>query len=410
MNDEPVVRFENISKRFVFTSEAPQSILETAISFFSRRRRALRNRDLWAVRDVSFEVMPGQAIGIIGRNGSGKSTLLKLIARILRPNQGRMMINGRTSALLELGAGFHQDLTGRENIFLNAAVLGISKEDVAERYDDIVAFSELGDYINMPVKHYSSGMYMRLGFSVAIHVEPDILIVDEILAVGDQAFQTKCIDRIYEMRRNGVTIIMVSHNLGMIRKLCSELIWLENGVMRDAGPTESIARAYMLSTLPHRKRQPENEPTAHVARRAGSGEIEITAVRLLNAQGEEADTFQTSGCIIIEMDYLAHKPIPDPDFSLSIFRQDDVFVTGTNNLLGGLPIESVAGTGTIRYIVDRIPLLPAKYYLTPAIYNSKTEQAYDYHEKARSFHVVSDGLDEIHGLVKIPARWEWQPA
>ncbi|MCP4428533.1 MAG: ABC transporter ATP-binding protein, partial [Chloroflexi bacterium] len=188
MNENPVIRLEKVSKRFVFTSETPQSILETAVSFFSRQRRAQRNRDLWAVRDVSFEVMPGQAVGIIGRNGSGKSTLLKLIARILRPNSGRMMINGRTSALLELGAGFHPDLTGRENIFLNAAVLGISKEDVAARYDDIVAFSELGDYINMPVKHYSSGMYMRLGFSVAIHVDPSILIVDEILAVGDQAF------------------------------------------------------------------------------------------------------------------------------------------------------------------------------------------------------------------------------
>ncbi len=409
MNNEPVVRFENVSKRFVFRPETPQSILETVISFFSSQHRAERDQDLWAVNDVSFEVLPGQALGIIGRNGSGKSTLLKLIARILRPNQGRIMINGRTSALLELGAGFHPDLTGRENIFLNAAVLGISKEDVAAHYDDIVAFSELGDYINMPVKHYSSGMYMRLGFSVAIHVMPDILIVDEILAVGDQAFQTKCIDRIYEMKNNGTTIIMVSHNLSMIRKLCSKLIWLENGVMRRVGPTEVVAGDYMAYSHEQEGHTLANRDASLGFRRAGSGEIVITAVRLLNAQGEETNTFQTNGIMIVEIDYLSHKPITDPNFSLSIFRQDDVFITGTNNLLGGLPIDQVEGTGTIRYIIDRIPLLSAKYQLTPAIYNNKTEHAYDYHEKAYSFRVVSGDSDEIHGFVKIPAKWEWEP-
>jgi len=211
------------------------------------------------------------------------------------------------------------------------------------------------------------------------------------------------------MKNNGVTIVMVSHNLDMMRKLCSTLVWLENGNMREIGPSESVARKYMLSAMSDGNHQLIGK-SATPARRAGSGEIEITAVRLFNIQGKESDTFQTSGSIVIEMDYLAHEPIPHPNFSLSIFRQDDVFMTGTNNILGGTPIERVTKTGTIRYIVDRIPLLPAMYYLTPAIYNSKTEQVYDYHERSHSFRVVSGGFDEIHGLIKIPARWEWKPA
>src|SRR5690606_11770553 len=184
-----------------FTPDMPQSVLETMIAIFSRRRRR-SSQALWAVQDVSFDIMPGQCVGIIGRNGSGKSTLLKLIARIIQPTSGEILVSGRVSALLELGADFHPDLTGRENIYLNASVLGLSRDETEELFDDIVAFSELGEFIDMPVKHYSSGMYMRLGFSVAIHVRPDILIVDEILAVGDQNFQTKCIDRIMEMRRD----------------------------------------------------------------------------------------------------------------------------------------------------------------------------------------------------------------
>ncbi|HRO91776.1 MAG TPA: ATP-binding cassette domain-containing protein, partial [Promineifilum sp.] len=182
---QPAIRLRNVSKRFAFTPDMPQSVLETAIAAVTRRRRRRdRSHDLWAVHDVSFDVFPGQSLGIIGRNGSGKSTLLKIIARIIQPTSGEITVNGRVSALLELGAGFHPDLTGRENIYLNASVLGLSREETATLFNDIVEFSELDEFINMPVKHYSSGMYMRLGFSVAIHVHPDILIVDEILAVG----------------------------------------------------------------------------------------------------------------------------------------------------------------------------------------------------------------------------------
>ncbi len=409
MSSEPVVRFENISKRFVFTPETPQSILEVVASFFSRRRRAQRNRDLWAVRDVSFEVMPGQALGIVGRNGSGKSTLLKLIARILRPTAGRMMINGRTSALLELGAGFHQDLTGRENIFLNASVLGLDKESIHARFDDIVSFSELGEFIDMPVKHYSSGMYMRLGFSVAIHVQPDILIVDEILAVGDQAFQTKCIDRIFDLKRQGVTIIMVSHNLNMMRKLCTDLIWLENGQVRERGRSESVAGKYVAYSYKREGRQLANRTASLTINRKGSGEIEITAVRFLDAQGQEHNTFKTGESMTIAMDYVAHQPITEPEFGLVFLRHDGVHIAGPNNLQGGLKIGVVTGSGTIRYCIERLPLLPARYQISAAIHNSRTTRAYDYHDQAYAFRVVPSGTDEVQGLIELPAKWEWRP-
>jgi lipopolysaccharide transport system ATP-binding protein len=409
MNVEPVVRFENVSKRFVFTPETPQSILETVISLFSRRRRGQRQQDLWAVQDVSFEVLPGQALGIIGRNGSGKSTLLKLISRILRPNTGRMMINGRTSALLELGAGFHPDLTGRENIFLNAAVLGLSKEEIHERYQDIVDFSELGDFINMPVKHYSSGMYMRLGFSVAVHVEPDILIVDEILAVGDQPFQTKCIDRIYDMKQKGTTIIMVSHNLGMMRKLCTQLIWLDNGEVRETGPTEEVAGLYMAYSYEQEGQQLSVRDQIQSFNRSGSGEIEITAVRFLNGSEQEQNAFHTGEKMIVEMSYLAHQPIKEPEFGLSIFRQDGVHVAGPNNLAGGYNTGIVQGKGKIRYCIEQMPLLPARYQLTAAIHDSLSNAAFDCHEQAYSFRIVPGEKKEVYGLVEMRSRWEWEP-
>ena len=410
MSVEPVIRFENISKRFLFTSETPQSVLETIISFFSRRRRAQRSHNLWAVRDVSFEVLPGEVLGIVGRNGSGKSTLLKLLARILRPNGGRMMINGRISALLELGAGFHADLTGRENIFLNASVMGLSKEEIQDRYQAIVDFSELGDFINMPVKHYSSGMYMRLGFSVAIHIEPDILIVDEILAVGDQQFQTKCINHIFEMMKKGTTIIIVSHDLSLMRKLCTKLIWLDKGEMQAVGPTMDVARHYMAHMFGTAGQSLTETKVNQISSRTGSGEAEITAVRFLNMCEEEEDTFKTGDSMIIELSYLTHKPLDDPEFGLSLFRKDGVHVASPSNLISGLRTGLLDGSGKIRYCIERLPLLPADYQLTAAIHDGVSNFQYDNHDRAFSFRIVPGGTKELYGLVELPAHWEWEPA
>lgn len=401
MGDEPIIEFENVSKRFSFTSEKPQSVLETIISAFSRNKAAAQ--DLWAVKDVSFAIQPGQCFGIIGRNGSGKSTVLKLIARILRPTNGRIIVRGRVSALLELGAGFHQDLTGRENIYLNASLLGLDEAETNARFADIVAFSELGDFIDMPVKHYSSGMYMRLGFSVAIHMRPDILIVDEILAVGDQAFQTKCLDAILKLRRSGTTIIMVSHNLNVMRTMCTHLLWMNKGKPVAMGLVEEIAAEYQAYSYAREETQfadgVASQPPA-------TSDVQITAVRFLNDCGEEQQTFQTGDAMIIEMEYRARKPVHNPEFGLAIHRQDGVHVNGPNTKLAGVDLGVVEGSGVIRYHIAHLPLLPARYQVSTAVHDSQTHYCYDYHKEAYAFRVVSGGTTELDGLIAIPSTWE----
>lgn len=402
MAEQPIIRFENVSKRFAFTKDKRTSILQTVFSAFSRDHG--EDKDLWAVREVSFAIMPGQCFGIVGRNGSGKSTMLKLIARILRPTHGRIVVHGRVSALLELGAGFHHDLTGRENIFLNASLLGLDEETTRARYDDIVAFSELGEFIDMPVKHYSSGMYMRLGFSVAIHMQPDILIVDEILAVGDQAFQAKCLDAIMGMRRRGVTIIMVSHNLNVMRTLCTHMLWMDKGAAQAQGPVEEIAAEYQAFAF---AREDARFVGAGVERQ-GSGEVEITAVRFLDAAGREQTQFRTGAAMTIEMDYMAHKPVLNPEFGLAIFREDGVHVNGPNTKLAGLDMGRLQGPGVVRYQIAQLPLMPSRYQVTTAVHDGQTHYCYDYHKKAYNFRIVPGGTTELDGLIALPATWTWE--
>lgn len=406
---DPILRFENVSKRFVFLREKPQSIINTITSSFRQKPKEEEPSYLWALHEVSFDVMPGQCVGIVGRNGSGKSTALKLTTGILRPTSGQITTQGRVSALLELGAGFHQDLTGRENIFLNGSLLGLSKEYLEDKYDDIVAFSELGDFIDMPVKHYSSGMYMRLGFSVAIHIDPEILIIDEILAVGDRPFQIKCIDRIYELKDRGVTILLVSHNLEIVRRLCTDLIWLENGKMKAFGATEEIAELYAASGH-------DADPSAKLwlrektFTRHGSGEIEITDVRLLNAQNQEQNIFRTGESMTIEMDYTAHQPVHEPEFGLAIVNQDGVIVTSPNIHRANLDVGTVTGSGKLRYTIDNLPLLTAHYAITVAVHDSRLAFAYDFHKEAYPFSVaVNDDTESYQGIVEIPATWNWLP-
>ncbi len=406
---QPAIRLRNVSKRFAFTQDAPQSVLESIIAMISRRRRRSGSKKLWAVRDVSFEVMPGQCVGIIGRNGSGKSTLLKIIARIIQPTSGEIMVRGRVSALLELGAGFHPDLTGRENIYLNASVLGLGREETEVLYDEIVEFSELGEFIDMSVKHYSSGMYMRLGFSVAIHVRPDILIVDEILAVGDQSFQAKCLDRIMEMKRDGTTILFISHDLRSVSHLCSDVIWLDHGEVRMAGLTDHVLAHYS----DHIFQQVGNRLAAANQlsgfQRWGTQQIQITDVRLINEAGEKSTLFQTGDTLTVEMDYIAHEPIEEPEFGLAIHALDGTHITGPNSRAGGITFGVVEGKGTVRYDIHRLPLLAGRYQLTAAVHDSVDPIAYDYHQAAYSFRVIEGGTEEKEGVVALDASWEWQP-
>jgi lipopolysaccharide transport system ATP-binding protein len=407
-----VIKLENVSKRFEMATEKPQSFLETLIARFSLRHRhhyqpqQKQDQSFWAVNNVSLDIHSGESIGILGRNGSGKSTLLKLITRVIRPNNGRIMVTGRVSALLELGAGFQPDMTGRENIYLNASLLGLEKEYIQTHFEAIVAFSELGDFIDVPVKFYSSGMYMRLGFSIAVHIMPQILIVDEILAVGDQSFQEKCINHIYDMKRNGVTIILVSHSLDMMRKLCTKVVWMEKGVMRAEGDAEQVIQLY-LDSLQENAHQPLFQTEKEI-QRLGNGDIEITGVRLLDKDGNEVEDFNTGDALTIEMQYMAHRPVVEPEFGLAIYREDGVQVNGPNNQFAGFPIPKVEGAGKVLYQIKSLPLLPGSYLVSVAVHNARYMMTYDHHVKAYGFQVGSAGTREIYGLVQMAAEWAWQ--
>ena len=407
----PIVQFEQVGKRFDFHSGGSTTILESLANRFSRKKRLQQqaDHDFWAVNDVSFDIMPGESVGIIGKNGSGKSTALKLMTHILHPTTGKVTVRGHVSALLELGTGFHPDLTGRENIFLNAAILGLQKETVAEQYEKIVAFSELGEFIDMPVKHYSSGMYMRLGFSVAIHLNPDLLIVDEILAVGDQNFQGKCLDKIHDMQRDGVTLIMVSHNLDVMRKMCTRLIWMDKGNMLADGIAEEVADEYDSFAADDDVALILETESNEKFKRSGSREAEITAVRILDSDGNVERRFKTHDSLVVEMDYIAHEEIKTPEFRVAIYREDGFHINDPNTHVGGLDIKTINGTGTVRYTIPDLPLMPARYLITTAIHNAHAPRTYDYHEQAYTFRVIPGGAKRQWGAIEIAANWNISP-
>jgi len=282
------VRFDQVSRKFILHRERARSIQESVFSLFRRNKDP--REEFWALRDISFTVEQGETVGIIGPNGAGKSTLLKLISRILEPTSGRIEVNGKMGALLELGAGFHPDLTGRENIYLNGSILGLSRAQIRQKMDQIIAFAELERFIDVPVKHYSSGMYVRLGFSVAVHTDPEILLVDEVLAVGDVAFQRKCLERIDHARQQGVTILFVSHSAETVRHVCSRALWLDEGRLVADGSAEAVVARYLDHSWTTQEGGPKVEGSNE--RRWGSGVVQIVGVRILDGEGQERQHFQ----------------------------------------------------------------------------------------------------------------------
>jgi len=428
------VEFQEVSKRFIVHHERPRSFQELAVSFF-RRNNASRE-ELWALRDVSFAVERGETLGLVGPNGAGKSTALKLISRILEPTSGRIAVNGRVSALLELGAGFHPDLTGRENVYLNGSILGLSRREMREKFGDIVRFAELERFIDMPVKHYSSGMYMRLGFAIAIHVDPDILLVDEVLAVGDQSFQRRCLDRINEMKRRGVTILFVSHDLGAVRSLCDRAIWLEGGRVQAEGATREVVDRYLMRVhekeradlaaqqappaealpgeglhpepCPEPRRRAVEGPSEGVSaeggrRRWGTREIEITSVRLLNSAGEETLLFESGQPAVIEIGYRVNRPVEAPVFGIAIYRNDGTHCYGTNTDIEGIPTDGLKDVGVVRVAFDSFAFIEGSYTLDVAVH-ARDGYPYDYHRPYCTFAVRSRLRDE--GVFRPRHRWE----
>ncbi|MCJ7582976.1 MAG: ABC transporter ATP-binding protein, partial [Candidatus Aminicenantes bacterium] len=355
-----------------------------------------------ALKDVSFEVEEGTAFGAIGENGSGKSTLLKIVTGIVKPTSGNVTVNGKVSALIELGAGFHPEITGRENIFINGIMLGLSKKEITEKFDEIVRFAELEEFIDAPVKTYSSGMYMRLGFSIAINVNPDVLLVDEVLSVGDAAFVPKCLDRIDDFRRRKKTILFVSHDLATVRKICDKVVWLKEGVIQTIGEPNRVVDAY-LQDVADKQEEDFEKRTQRVNKeeiydenrrenRWGKREVEITKTIITNADGKEKHVFSPDEGMIIEVNVEAYSEIKDFAFGIGLFNSQGICCYGTNTIIEELEPASISGKGKVHLKIDRLNLVNGTYYLDIAVHK-RDGYPFDYHRNLYSFLVSSSEKD-----------------
>jgi ABC-type polysaccharide/polyol phosphate transport system ATPase subunit len=399
-----VITFERVSKKFVLPHERDNSNQLSPWSRFWRRREWREN--FWALQDVSFQIKRGESVGLIGANGSGKSTILKLITKILQPTSGRVQTQGRIAALLEVGAGFHPDLSGRDNIYLNGSIFGLSHTDIKKLFDEMVAFAELERFIDTPVKYYSSGMYARLGFAIAVHVQPDVLLIDEVLAVGDQAFQDKCLLKIRDFRRQGVTIVLVSHNLQTIGELCERGIWIDKGYVREDSSINYVTNVY-LSEIIRKERQDFTRVQQAQTKRWGSGEIEITHVEFCNEHRESTTEFQTGQTFIARLHYRAYQCIESPVFGCAIYRADGVHINGPNTDFSNYAIPWVnTGEGIIDYVVTRLPLLAGNYFFSAVVYDKMRAHAFDHQHMQYPFSVLAGGVKERYGLVHIASHWE----
>jgi ABC-type polysaccharide/polyol phosphate transport system ATPase subunit len=408
--------------------------------------RDLRPDDVFAaVKDVSFAVPSGTTFGIVGRNGSGKSTMLKLVAGITKPTSGEVRVAGRISALIELGAGFHPEISGRENVFINAVMLGLTKREIAKRFDEIVEFAEMEDFIDAPVKTYSSGMYMRLGFAVAINVDPDVLLVDEVLAVGDEGFTHKCLDKFAEFRRRGKTILLVTHALNLVERFCDEALWLDAGEVRGGGDPRRVVSAYIADVNKGEERElaasdrktqavvshqtadalsgPEPAPTGEasapaqeelpadmskaVEGRWGTREVEIVSVALVGEDGQPGHIFRSGERVSVRMKVRAAEPVADLVFGVGIFNAEGVCCYGTNTALEDLEADSFAGEGVVTFDLDGLDLVDGSYKLDVATHR-RDGYPYDYHRLLYSFRMKSPVKDV--GIYRPRHAWTFSGA
>jgi ABC-type polysaccharide/polyol phosphate transport system ATPase subunit len=366
-----------------------------------------------ALEGVSFKVAEGKTLSIIGENGSGKSTLLKILAKISQPTSGEILTRGRISALIELGAGFHPEISGRENIFINGIILGLTKKKIQEKLDDIVRFAELEDFIDNPVKSYSSGMYMRLGFSIAINVDPDILLIDEVLAVGDASFVPKCLDKINEFKRNGKTIIFVSHDLSTVDRISDEVIWLKHGKIEMQGYPKRVIDTYLeyigkrdekKAGLKHREEEQEAEQNRE--KRWGSKEIEISNVKMIDNSGKEKYIYEADEPFSIEFEVEAHRPEEDFVFGIGIFNSEGISCYGTNTMIDDFKSLGISGQGRIKIHIPALNLINGSYFLNVAVHK-RDGYPFDYHHFQYTFKVTSNHHDV--GIARIPHEWEFSP-
>ncbi|HUS62576.1 MAG TPA: ABC transporter ATP-binding protein [Acidimicrobiales bacterium] len=397
----PAIEITGVSKRFRLY-HAKKSTLKERVVKFGRSSY----EDFWALRDIDFEIAEGSTVGLLGHNGSGKSTLLKCIAGILQPTTGEIATRGRLAALLELGAGFHPDLSGRENIYLNGAILGLNKREIARRFDEIVAFAELEQFIDNQVKHYSSGMVVRLGFAVAVNVDPEILLVDEVLSVGDEAFQRKCLDRVRQFQREGRTIVVVTHAAELVRQVCDHAAVLDHGRMIANGPPGEAIRALrehllLRGGLAEAASLVVDEPDVEAApvdpnlmgdgRRRHPG-LRITDVRCSYPGEEERPYLMPRDPLQVRVSYEVSQPMEDLVFGVGISDEEGRAIFGSNTDILGVPVPAQQpGRGEVVFSFSDVPLLDGSYFLTLGVHSHDEGIVYDWSDQEHHFEVMNPG-------------------
>lgn len=386
------IEARNLSKCYRLQGSAPPTMLGILNRTFRRNPPKL----LWAMKDVSFDIRTGETIGVIGPNGSGKSSLLSLIAGTTAPTSGNVTARGRLSSLLELGAGFHSELTGRENIFLNGAILGIPKATLLNRFDSIVDFAGIREFLDMPVKFYSSGMYVRLGFAIAVEMDPDILLIDEVLAVGDTAFQIKCLARIRDFQRRGKTLVLVSHALQTVEEFCDRVFLIHGGRLVAEGRPADVIFKYLKSYM--------GEGGGLHAVEYGSRDVEIESVRFLDSGGAETGTFTTGEPMTVEIGYNAAKPIVQPVFGFAVKTGNGMYVFGSNTQIAGYPIKSIEGRGALRLKINPLTLMQGNFFLSLSVHS--WDHAVQFHRQEDWYPFVVKNQTQAQGIFHLNTAWE----
>ncbi len=407
-----VIKFENVSKVYQLgrtNLRSYKNYLPKIWSCIPALSGKVTGTDkvFYALNDVSFELKQGEALGVVGPNGAGKSTILKLLANTTKPTSGTITKEGRLSALIELGAGFHPELTGRENVYLYGSIMGLKKREIREKFDDIVAFAELEQFIDTPIKHYSSGMYARLGFAVAIHVDPEILLIDEVLAVGDMNFRKKCYERLHEiLSRERTTIVFVSHDIYRVQALCKKALFLSKGRIQTIGDTGEVISCYNNEM----KKALTLKDPAFSGKRWGTGEVRITSVQLSDAGGKATDTYETSGSLAIKITYHAPKKVDNPAFRFVIQTTDGVWLICARAEHGKNGPDFIEGDGAMQCTFESLPLLKNAYVVGVYIGSPDSQIDYDVWPNAAQFNVTSSQnegyctLSAYNGLIHVPAK------
>ena len=410
MSTQNSIEVHGLAKRYVLGERTESGQLREQLVKLVRFGHTRKPPDiLWALRDLSFEVPEGQVVGIIGRNGAGKSTLLKILSRITHPTSGSVRVRGRVASLLEVGTGFHEELTGRENVYLNGSILGMKRREIDRHFDAIVEFSGLAQFIDTPIKRFSSGMRLRLGFAVAAHLDPDVLIVDEVLAVGDAGFQKKCIATMADLRSGGRTVLFVSHNMAAVENLCSRGIWIDKGQLRMDGGAKEVIKAYLSTYASDDARNAE----LAVEERTGSGEVRYTDIELRSPDGSPSPIIQSGDALTIRLHFRAEEPILQPNFALRFFTSMGTLITETSSGLHGVTIQSLApGEGSIDLELDALNLIPSRYMISLSISGGAEGKVMD-----GDVHAFLDvepsgatgtvrALNSRHGIVYFGQRWD----